>query len=351
MQAVRLHPAESGAPFSASNPAPASALVLDTIPIPTLAKPGQLLIRVHATTATRGELAWPETYSTALALLGYDLAGTVVAVQDDPNSGKANTGFDFKPGDEVFAMLDMSGGSTWAEYTIAKVDHVGLKPKSLTWAESAAVPISALTAWQALFVQAKVKPPDFSPIAENGSQAKRWREGMRTIAVTGASGAVGTFIVQLAALAGLHVVAVTSSKARDGEFLKSLGARELFEYQDFKKREGQYDIIIDTVGGEILEGCWSLVMDDGTLVSVESSSANFVSQHRQQQLAEGKDGVRALFFIVQPSGENLRDLSLALNLGLLKVFVAHELPLREARAAYELANGRLQRRGKVVLTI
>ena len=100
-----------------------------------------------------------------------------------------------------------------------------------------------------------------------------------------------------------------------------------------------------------MEKCWSVIKEDGILISLASASFDFVDQHRQQPFAKGKDGVNALFFIVEPSKQHLEELSLAINLGLLKIFVAHELPLREAAAAYELANGRLTRRGKVVLTL
>ncbi|ERF68526.1 hypothetical protein EPUS_05665 [Endocarpon pusillum Z07020] len=353
MQAIRVHPPESETepPFSATNPAPSAALVLDTIPVPTLDKPGQLLIRVHATSVTRDELTWTETYSTDLPLLGHDLAGTVVAVQDDPGTNKNRTDSDLKPGDEVYGMLDTSKGSTWAEFAIATTDQVALKPKLLSWAESAVVPVSALTAWQALFVKAGVTPPDFSLITRTGSRAMDQGESARKIAVTGAAGAVGTYVVQLAALAGMHVVAVSSSKTCDEEFLKSLGATGVLQYEDLYHVKNEYDIIIDAVGGETLKRCWSSIKDDGILISIDSSSGDFVRNHREQTFTHDKQGVRALFFIVEPSKENLEQLSVALDLGLLKVFVAHEMPLHEARAAYDLANGRLQRRGKVVLTL
>lgn len=353
MQAIRVHPSDSKpqSPFSARNPAPSSALRLDNIPIPTLDKPGQLLVRVHATSVTRAELTWPETYSTDLPLLGHDLAGTVVAVQEDQDVDKNGASSDLKPGDDVYGMLDMGKGSTWAEFAIARTDHVALKPKKLSWAESAAVPVSALTAWQALFVKAGVPPPDFSRFAGTEPRTRDQGEPVRKLAVTGAAGAVGTYVVQLAALAGLHVVAISSSKDRDEEFLKSLGAIEVLQYEDLYQIKDQYDIIIDAVGGETLERCWSSIKDNGILISIESSSSDFVRRHREQKFAQDKQGVRALFFIVEPSRKDLEQLSVALDLGLLKVFVAHEMPLHEARAAYELANGRLQRRGKVVLTL
>ena len=353
MQAIRIHPPESDSepPFSASNPAPTTALFLDTIPVPNLQKSGQLLIRVHATTVTRAELTWPETYSTDLPLLGHDLAGTVVAVYNDQGSDKTRTESDFRPGDQVYGMLDMDKGSTWAEFAIGWIDEVAPKPASLSWVESAAVPVSALTAWQALFVKAGVAAPDFSLIAKNRTQSESEKERSKQIAVTGAAGAVGTYIVQFAALAGLHVVAVSSSKVRDKDFLESLGANEVLEYEDLRQVKNQYNIIIDAVGGKTLEQCWTSIKDDGVLISIESASADFVQKHREQPFTKSKHNVRALFFIVEPSRQHLEEISVTLDLGLVKVFVAQAMALEEARTAYELANGRLQRRGKVVLTV
>jgi NADPH:quinone reductase-like Zn-dependent oxidoreductase len=353
MQAIRVHPpkSESEPPYSASNPALSTALVLDNISIPTLSKPGQLLIRVHATSVTRAELTWPETYGIQLPMMGYDLAGTVVAVQEGEEANREGHESGFKPGDEVFGLLDMKKGSTWAEFAIARTDQVAAKPETLSWAESAAVPLSALTAWQALFVIAGVEPPDFSSIDKNGLRSRNETVKSKKIAVTGATGAVGIYLVQLAALAGLHVVALCRSNASDEDFLRSLGANEVIEYKDLGQVKDQFDIIIDGVGGEILQSCWASIKDDGTLISIESDSADFVRRHRGEKFTEGKHSVRALFFIVEPSGKQLEELSVALNRGLLKVFVAQEMPLHKAREAYELANGRLPRRGKVILTI
>jgi NADPH:quinone reductase-like Zn-dependent oxidoreductase len=354
MQAVRVHPlgTSSVQQWSAKNPAPFWALSLDTIPIPTLTSPGQLLIRVHASTVTRDELTWPETYSTELPILGHDLAGTVEAVQGDTEGLGKNSETDCKPGDEVYGMLDMSRGSTWAQFAVARHDQIALKPKSLSWAESAAVPVSGLTAWQALFVKAGVSPPDFESIAEQGDGPHGRAEHPSRLLVTGAAGAVGLYLVQLGALAGLHVVAATSSKSRDEDFLKSLGASEVIEYEELAPAvPAQYGIVVDTVGGSVLEQCWTVVEDDGVLISIESANSNFVQNHSQQPFAKGKDKVKAIFFIVEPSRNNLERLSEALNLGLLKVFVAEEIPIQSASAAYELANKHLLRRGKVVLTI
>ncbi|KPM43430.1 hypothetical protein AK830_g3112 [Neonectria ditissima] len=328
MQAIRIHPAASSiTPFSASNPAPPSSLVLDQdveIPQP---KPGQALVRVHAATVTRGELTWPESYRKDFHIPGYDVYGVVESVE-----GLS----EFKPGDEVFAMVHTRRGSTWAEYAVVDAHELALKPKNLRWAEAATVPMSALTAWQALFVKAGVPEP--------GVDAPKTTGSLSRVLVTGASGAVGSYIVQLAALVGLSVVAASSSNQRNGQFLRSLGAAETIEYADM--RHHSFDLIIDTVGGEPLSQSWSIISNDGTLVSVDSSSFAFANSP-----PEGKEAVNAIFFIVEPSGKQLGKISRALEVGLVRPFLAHTFPLAEARAAYEKASGRTDRRGKVVLVI
>ena len=314
-----------------------------------MCRPNEILVRVHATTVTRGELTWAETYYTELPLLGHDLAGTVVKVP----SGDTKVDGDkrFKPGDEVYGMFGFSKGSTWAELSTARVDQLAIKPRSLSWTESAAVPLSALTAWQALFEKAGVTEPDFASLAEAGSQGKFPAHGSKKILVTGANGAVGTFLVQLAALAGLEVTGLTKSKQRDETFLKSLGAHKVLEYDELWTAGTTYDIIIDTVGGKILDNCWSVVGEEGLIISVESSSVDFVRRHREERFHEGKEGVHTLFFIVATSGKQLEKITAAFDLGLLKVFVAQEFLLQEAKLAYDVANGRLPGRGKVVISV
>lgn len=330
MQAVRIHPSQTLTPFSPSNPAPSTALVLDQdVSRPEL-QPGRVLVRVCAATVTRDELTWPESYVKEFCIPGYDFSGIVDKVHEDDIAR-------FKPGDEVFALADL--GSTWAEYTTVSVDHLALKPKTLSFEEAATVPMSALTAWQALFVHSGIAEPSLDQMPNKSSG--------RPILITGASGAVGTYLVQLAAFAGLYVVAASSSNERNGEFLRSLGASEVVEYKEIASSGRTFVTIIDTVGGDPLKHCWSLVTDDGSIVTVDSTSFDFSAK----QPPPGKEHVMARFFILKPSGAVLEKVSRALELGVLQPFVAYTFPLAEARAAYEKASGRLDRRGKVVLTV
>ncbi|RAL13954.1 NADP-dependent oxidoreductase [Aspergillus homomorphus CBS 101889] len=365
MQAIRLHPASPSpttTPYSPSNPAPPSALHLDTnIPIPKPSKPDELVIRVKATTVVRDMLTWPETYSHEYAIPGNDVAGIVTAVFDEQTS-------DLKPGDEVFGMTHPDRAGAWAEYALVRApDEVARKPAALSWEQAAALPLSALTAYEALFVHAGLTAPFPEAAAasrlkkkkkkkkeeeEEEAQAPAHKHPHRRLLITGAAGAVGVHLVQLAAaVKGLHVVAASSSNARNAEFLLGLGADEAVEYAELGGvRHAEFDVVVDAVGGEVLARCWEYVRADGpgVLVSVDSASYDFVQRHTERGIR--KDGVRALFFIVQGSGTALRYLAELAERGLLLSLVNCVFPFERVQEAYELASGRYTGRGKVVLT-
>jgi NADPH2:quinone reductase len=171
------------------------------------------------------------------------------------------------------------------------------------------------------------------------------------ILVTGASGCVGNYLVQLAKLAGAHVTATSSSNERNKDFLYALGADDVIEYSEFTRSSKQYHVIVDTVGGSILKACWSLVGDNGSLITVDSASWDFVREQRKSAVTQGKGNVKALFFIVAPSRKNLEQLSAAFDEGLLQPSVACTLPLEDVRLAYDMASESTARRGKVVLVL
>ncbi|KAL4975519.1 hypothetical protein BDW66DRAFT_167034 [Aspergillus desertorum] len=338
MQAVRLHPASpKSTPYSPFNPAPSAALQLDhDVPIPVLSVSGELLIRVKATTVVRDMLSWPETYVHDYAILGNDVAGIVTEVFSPASK--------FKPGDEVFGMTNTDRAATWAEYTIVKEDEVAPKPATLTFAKAAALPLSAQTAYEALFEHARIPRPTVEEVLSRSTMRKD-----RRVLITGAAGGVGVYLVQLAAAAGVKVVAASSSNAHNGEFLRGLGADEVVEYSMLNGCRGQFDVIIDAVGGEVLAKCWDYVVETGVLVSVDSASFNFVDEHEKRGLR--KAGVRALFFIVKGSPDGLHYIAELAGAGAVRPFVADVYPLARAREAYDFANGRFHRRGKVILTV
>ncbi|KAA8647340.1 hypothetical protein EYZ11_004085 [Aspergillus tanneri] len=343
MQAVRLHPSpRPSTPYSPTNPAPPSVLKLDhNLPIPLVSKPDEILIRVKASTIIRDTLTWPETYIHEYAIPGNDFSGVVVAVSDTSDSS-------FKPGDELFGMAHVDRSSTWAEYVLVRTNEVALKPASLSWEEAASVPLSAQTAYEALFVHAGVSVL----VPDNNNNSNTRTSNPQTVLITGAAGGVGIYLVQLARLAGLHVVVATSSNTRNAEFLRDLGAHETVEYDEVLQTQSTpFDIIIDTVGGNILDRCWDLVVPvTGCLISVDSASANFVQEHEKKGLS--RSGIKALAFIVQGSSESLQALARFVDTGALRVFVHSSYPLSQVVEAYERAHERGgSSRGKVVLTV
>jgi NADPH:quinone reductase-like Zn-dependent oxidoreductase len=351
MQAIRLHPAPAvSEPYTASNPAPPSALYLDTIKIRKPTAPGEVLVKIKASTIVRDALTWPETYAHEYPTMGNDLSGIVVEVypSSDANSN-SDSNSKFKIGDEVFGMTAPDRPRTWAQYAVVRETEIASRPRGLTWEETAALPLSGQTAFEALFVRGGVSiPSDVAAMHENKGRESP-KPDSKKVLITGAAGGVGVYLVQLARCAGLHVTAATGSNARNEEFLRSLGAHECIEYPILRERKDAYDLIIDCVGGEPLVDAWKAVKGDGKLITVDSSSWNFLEDHAKQGVR--RDGVEAFFFIVEGGSESLEALARFADLRLLEVFVLNVYPLARAREAYEYGNGRFTGRGKVVLSV
>src|SRR5437667_11448919 len=237
MKAIRIH--DRGSP---------DHLVYEDVPQPH-PDPGEVLVRVYATGVIANELKWDETYQTkagsprALPIPGRDLSGVVEAVGHGVTAPAR--------GNEVYAMLDYGCDGAEAEFTIALPKELAPKPRTLDHVQAAAVPLTALTAWQALFEHACLG------------------EG-QTILIHGAAGGVGVFAVQLARHAGAHVIATAS--ARNHDFLRELGADEIIDYTTtrFEDVVQRVDVVFDTVGGDTLQRSWQVVKPGGVLVSVVS---------------------------------------------------------------------------------
>ncbi len=294
-------------------------LVYDAVPKPHPG-PGEVLVRVAATGIIVTELTWDETYQTAagaprpVPIPGRDLCGVVAEVGADVT--------DVAVGDAVYAMLGYGRDGAEAEYALAWPRELAPKPRTLDDVQAAAVPLSALTAWQALFSHAQV------------SQGQR-------VLIHGASGGVGTYAVQFAHGAGAQVLATAS--ARHTDFLRELGADVIIDYATtrFEDVAQDLDVVFDLVGGDTLRRSWPVVREGGVLVSVVSPPPT------EQAL---RPGVRFVWFIVEPSGEQLRQIGGLLDAGRVRPIVDRVFPLAEARRAYE-AGLHGHPRGKIVLTI
>jgi NADPH:quinone reductase-like Zn-dependent oxidoreductase len=176
--------------------------------------------------------------------LGVDFAGTVESV------GKSVTRF--KPGDEVFGARN----GAFAEYVVLREDgDVVVKPANLTFEQAAAVPIAAITALQALRDRTKVQP------------------GQKVL-INGASGGVGTFMVQIAKHFGADVTGVCSG--RNADMVKSLGAARVVDYtkEDFTKGDERYDVILDNVANRSLSELRKVLKPEGQYLLVGGGGPN-----------------------------------------------------------------------------
>lgn len=281
---------------------------------------GEVLVRVYATGVIAPELTWSDTYETTegseriLPIPGHDLSGVVEEV------GPGVT--DVARGSEVYALTAFDRDGAEAEYTIALPSELAPKPRSLDHVQAAAVPLTALTSWQALF--------DHAGLVAG-----------QTILIHGAAGGVGVFAVQLASWAGAHVIATAS--ARNGDFLRELGANETVDYTSkrFEEVVHDVDIVFDTIGGDTLERSWQVVKKGGVLVSVASPpSPDEAKAH----------GVRPVWFIVEPNRDQLIRIGALIDAGRIRPIIDTVLPLSEARRAYE-QGARGHTRGKIVLRV
>ncbi len=303
MKALRLHP-----------PGTPQALEYGDAPRPQ-PRPGEVLIRVVATAITANELIWTETTKRTLPVPGHDVSGVVAAI-----GGKDN---DFKIGELVFALTSFSRDGSAAEYVIALPSELALKPETLTHEQAAAVPLSALTAWQALFMHADLKA------------------GQRVL-ITGAAGGVGVMALQLAKWVDAYVIGTCSG--RNSGFVKGLGADEVIDYTaaTFERAVDAVDVLLDCVGSSTLHRSWSLMKEGGVLVSVAEPP-------RDGESVKHAD-VKATFFVVEPNGEQLSQIAALIEEGKIKPIVDSVLALSEGVKAFEqLAMG--HSRGKVVLRI
>ena len=293
MKAVRLH--REGGP---------EQLVYEDAPKPQLGA-GDALIRVHATGITPAELSWAETYRNCdgsdrlPAIPGHEVSGVVQSV--------AHGVTDVSIGDEVYALTSFCRDGAAAEYVAVHAADLAPKPKTLNFVQAAAVPLSALTVWQAFFDHARLAP------------------GQRLL-IHGAAGGVGAFAVQTARWHGAYVIGTASAENHD--FLLDLGANEVIDYQHVRFEEAvrDVDVVLDTIGGGTRERSWQVLKPRGVLVSLPEPIP------KGEAAAHGQRGV---FFIVRPDREQLSRLATLIDSGALRPVIAQAVPLAEAREAFE----------------
>jgi len=294
-------------------------LKLEQIPRP---KPGtgEMLIRVYA--AGVNPVDWKIRAGHARGMikdglpftLGFDVSGVV----EDMGEGVTQ----FKVGDEVFAYLSLSRGGGYAEYAIVKFAEAAKKPAKIPHVEAAAVPLAALTAWQALFDTAHL---------EKG----------QTVLIHAGAGGVGSFAVQLAKWKGAHVIATASKDNLN--FLRQIGADEAIDYksQKFEEAVKDVDVVLDPVGGQTQADSFKVLKKGGMLVSIVGAPS--------RKLAD-QFGVRVAGILVKPESNELAQIAQLIDEGHVKPIVSHVFPLAEVAKAHEQSESG-HTRGKIVLEV
>jgi NADPH:quinone reductase-like Zn-dependent oxidoreductase len=294
-------------------------LVYEQAPAPT-AGPGEALIAVHAAAITFAELIWDLEWTTrdgkdrTPVIPSHEMSGVVAGLGADVAGLAA--------GDEVIGLIDFDRDGAAAEYVVMPAASLAAKPQSLSHVAAATLPLAALTAWQALVDHAALQP---------GEQ----------VLVQGGAGGIGIFAVQLAAILGGHVTATGHSA--DAGFVRDLGADRFISAEAGPPgpAAGGFDVVIDTVGGAVLDGSYRLLHEGGRLVTLGAPP--------DQELA-GKYKVHTMFFVVEPDVGELAKLAEMAGTGRLRAVISQTFPLAEGRKAFESGGGP-RRPGKTVLVV
>lgn len=290
----------------------------DVLRIATVARPvagrGELLVRVHAAsvnpvdTYTRAGETAGITGAKLPYIPGFDISGVVESVGEGVIS--------FGKGDAVMAMLDLRRGGGYAEYVIVRETEAALKPKQWTHAEAAAIPLTSLTAWQALF--------------DTGDLKRR-----QTVLIHAGAGGVGSMAIQLAKWKGAKVIATASAANHD--YLRQLGADVVIDYRSEKFEEiaKDVDVVLDPVGGETQTRSIGVLKEGGRLVSIVGLGA----------AARRATNIKAHAILVRPDGNQLARIAV-----IVKPVVTHTFTLDQVKEAHvQSETGRT--RGKIVLSL
>jgi NADPH:quinone reductase-like Zn-dependent oxidoreductase len=290
MKAIRIH-----------EPTGISGLAFEDVPD---AKPGlsDVLVKVAACGITHNELDWPvwtcrAGHRRTSVIPGHEVSGTVAAL------GYGTAGI--AVGDEVFGLTDQLRDGAAAEYVAVEARNLALKPRTVDHVHAAAVPRAGLTAWQALF--------------EHGQLAKG-----QTVIIHGAGGAVGATAVQLARWAGAQVIGTGRGRARP--LATELGADRFIALDADRLQDaaGQADLVLDTIGGEVLARSPDLLRPGGTLVTIKAAA----------RLPATRDDIRTVVFVQEASRAQLTELARLVDQGNLRPQVGAVYPLAEAAKAY-----------------
>lgn len=303
-----------------------------------------VLIKIHAASINPLDLKIREgafklilPYPLPL-ILGNDLAGTVVQVGSKVTRLQA--------GDEVYARAEKDRIGTFAEFISINESAVAFKPKTLNMNEAASIPLVGLTAWQALVERAGLKA------------------GQKVLIHAG-SGGVGTFAIQLAKYLGATVATTTGTSNVD--WVKKLGADIVIDYKTtaFEDVLQDYDVVLDTQGGETLNKSLTVLKAGGKLISIAGAPdpqfakdinanliitiASFFLSYSIRRKAKSR-GVSYSFLFMKANGEHLRSIGELIDTGHIKPVVDQVFPFESTKEALEYA-GKGRAKGKVVISM
>lgn len=326
------------------------SLTLSDIPLPTLSSPDQRLIRVRTAAPCLHELTWELSTAAAFADAPDDrlrvpcteCAGVVVEAPGAEGDG-------FRPGDEVFFRIGVGSVGCLREYTVARTSELALKPKSLSWEQAAATPLSALTAWQGLFNHSEGL---LSKEAVHGDTAAREQNSKTTVLITGAAGGVGSWAVQLAAAAGAgRIIAACGPSNIDA--VKRLGATDTIDYTaqsiaDWVAQDPanpKCDLVLDVVGGSTLASCWGAIKQGGVMLTISPRAGEAINPP-----AGAKSVAKSVWFLVEASGSDLQEIAKLLGTGRCTPVVDSVFPFLDYQAAFDRVEGG-HSKGKVIIKV
>src|SRR5579872_6908325 len=274
----------------------------------------EVVVQVHASGFTSGELTWPSTWTDRLdrvrtpSIPGQELAGVVTAL------GYGTTGLSV--GQRVFGLTDSYSGGTLAEYVAVEARNLAPLPGDIDFTVGASVAMPGLTAWQGLF--------------EHG----RLQAG-QSILVHGAAGAVGSMVAQLAREFGAYVIG--TGRAADRQRARDFGAQEFVDLDsDDLEDVGAVNLVFDVIGGDVQKRSASLIRAGGTLVSVVGPTE-----------ARPADGL-AIDFVLVSDRAQLSEIIQRVRDGRLQTNIGNVATLNDAVAAL---NPTQRRNGKTIIRI
>lgn len=259
-----------------------------------------VIVQVHASGFTSGELSWPSTWTDRLdrdrtpSIPGQEVAGVVTAL------GYGTTGLSI--GQRVYGLSDSYRAGTLAEYVPIEARNLAPLPGDVDFTVGASVAMPGLTAWQGLFVHGRLQA------------------GQRLL-VHGAAGAVGSMVTQLAREAGAHVIG--TGRAADRQKVLDYGAQDFLDLEnEVLEGLGEFDLVFDVIGGDIGKRSAALIRAGGTLVTIAGP-------------AEAKpEGGLAIDFVLVPDRAQLGEIIQRVRDGRLRTNIGNVTSLDDAVTAF-----------------